>query len=568
MAAPQPTDWNQIPSIDAYQDTSGGVYSGVEPYYLQPNQAAYLQNADLDQLGARRKRLGCAAYGAAGATCWGLGSYYPFFLAGGAKYLLGVWDSNVWRSAGDKQWARQNDTGISLVAHTLYSIAEGQSVEFHAAPTSTTNTHNSIFLCGVYPNTGLTNTNLYVVHNDMDATSLSLMPRALTWWQGRLWLFNLSNPDYSPSTLMWSKILDGWNIDTTNNIEINPSDGDEGVAIVPSRGSTPRLYLFKRNSIYALDVVWGSGAYIPSTENTLDTTNSRLVLVSENVGCVAPKTVVYTSGSENADIFFLAADGFRSLKRVEQDVAGGAGLAISEPIRDVIDRINWTHAKKAVAREFEQKIFLAVPVDGSETNNLVLVFDLVKKQWVGEYTWSPTDIYAYENPQTSTQQMWLAWGVKTGETLTGLGYTEGAHIFQALATGEYYDPGHTDVTYEEQTRAFVYDNYGQKKRWNWVELLMEPAVTYATVSIYAKVDEFDWGLIGRVGLEPIYEYPILPAQLPWNFEQSARQVNRLNLMDVPPGQRIQFKVEATAPSTFGIRMLRVAGWPMAELWED
>lgn len=561
-----PGDWNQPSQLEGFLDHSGGVRSNVEPYYLEENQLAYLKNGDLDQFGVRRKRLGVDAYGGAGTVPAGIGSWYPFF-SDPQKYLVGVWDGQVYRSVIDRQWNRISETSISLVGSTLYNIVEGQCTEYHPAPTDVTLTHNSLFLAAAYPWTGVTQPPLYVVQSDGDSTQLSLCPRAIAWWQGRLWMFNFTQADFGPSTLMWSSILDGWEIDTTNNIEINADDGDEGMAIVPARGSTPRLYLFKKHKIYALDVVWGSGVYIPSSENSLDTTNSRLLLISEDIGCVAPKTVVYTAGSEDSDVFFLAADGFRSLKRVEQDVAGGAGLPISEPIQDVFDRLNWAYAHVAVATVYDHKIFLSIPVDGSTTNNLTVVFDLINKRWVGEHNWGVQDSEAHVDANNE-MQLWFQWGVTTGETLAALGYTAAAHVFQGLASGQYYDPSTASIEYEEQTRTYFFKDLGSKKRWNWVEYLFEPATTTATVSIYAKIDELDWALVARKTLTPNYEYPILPARLPWNFEQDARQVERIGLQDAPAGQRIQLKLECSTPAAFGIRNIRLAAWPYPEQWEE
>jgi len=569
MPQQQPTDWNMPARQEAFGDAKGGFFSHAEPYYLTENQASLFQNVNLRTLGLRKKRLGCEAYGAAGATAYGMAHWIPFLDHDVEDHFVGVWDNQMWLSHGDKVWYTGMDTSVSLVANTLYDIIGGQATEYHGPPTSVTTVHSTLFAAGVYAHTGVTNTPLYVVQSDRNVTSMSIFPRALSWWQGRLWLFNHSDPTYSPNTLAWSTLLDGWDIDmSSNSLEIAAEDGDQGMAIMPSRGSAPRLYLFKKESIYALDVVWGSGAYIPQTADSLDTTNSRLVLLSENVGCIAPKTVVYTSGAEGADIFFLARDGVRSLKRVEQDVAGGAGEAVSEPVHDIIERINWTVVHKAVAAVHNHMFYLAIPVDGSTTNNLVLVFDLIDKVWASQHTWSPTDMIETGDITSSESKLWMQNSASAGETLTALGYTVGAHWYECLAEDNYLDPGAAQYTFNEESRAFFFEQVGNMKRYDWLEYLLQPSTTDATLSVEVKIDELDWTQVGTIAAGPEYSYPILPARLPWNFSSSARINKRISLIDAPPGERIQVRIMSDSPSEIGVRMLRLSAWPYVEKWED
>ncbi len=282
---------------------------------------------------------------------------------------------------------------------------------------------------------------------------------------------------------------------------------------------------------------------------------------------MAPKTIVYTSGSGEADVFFLAADGYRSLRRVEQDVAGGAGEAISEPVKDVIDRINWASVERAVATIYDHKIFLSIPVDGSSVNNATLVFDLIKKVWVGEHTLGPRDSIAWDFSDQD-QRLYLQWPYETTETLSGVGATSVHHVFHALASDQYYDPSLTSIEYEEHSKSFVFGDFGVLKRWDLVEFMLEPATTDATLSAYAKVDEQNWMLMDYLSIQPVFEYPVLPAALPWDFEQKGPQIVRLgSLIDFPPGRRLQFRLTTDSPTTFGVRLLRTKAWHYPEKWE-
>jgi hypothetical protein len=54
---------------------------------------------------------------------------------------------------------------------------------------------------------------------------------------------------------------------------------------------------------------------------------------------------------------------------------------LSSPISDVIERINYNHVSGAVASYFENRYYLAVPLDSSTTNNAVLVYNFINKAW-------------------------------------------------------------------------------------------------------------------------------------------------------------------------------------------
>lgn len=567
-AQPKPLpqgDFNKTSILETVAGADGGVNSYVQPYYLEENQLSYLKNADLDVPGLRRKRYGCQAEGGATtSTPQGMGVWRA---EKGTRHILAAWDGAIYHSTGDLSWTDvvPGNSQISLVP-SFYNLIQGSG---YWTTSGVTLLDYIIFANGVDYWTGATLPALYMVQeeNGYFTNNASLCPRAMTWWQGRLWLGNLTSDDFGPNTLLWSDLWDGTTFNTNNYISVDEVSGDEIMAIAPTRGTQPRLYIFKKHRIYALDVVWGDGVYVPATENTLDTQNSRLSIVSEDVGCVAPKTIVYTSGSGDSDVFFLAADGVRSLRRVEQDVAGGAGEPISSPVQDVIDRINWAAVLGAVATIFDHKLFLSIPVDGETTNNTMLVFDLTKKIWVGEYSLGVKDMLAWDYNNQAVK-LYGQWPVQTTETLSGIGATAAAHVFQLLAEDSYYDPSLTSIEYEEQTKSFVFGDFGVKKRWDYLEVMFEPATTNATVSIAVKVDEGDWTTLENIAVTPHYEYPVLPAKLPWNLETAAAQIEYLHgLHDAPPGRRIQYKFTTSSPARLGIRLLRTKAWHYPEKWE-
>ena len=554
--------------IEQAIDVTGGVRSNVEPYYLEKNQMYYFQNVDLDDLGARRKRDGCSSYGTAGSE---LGGLAPWVWKDQTRYLAGFWDNHSFITDGDYSWTQADSSGISLVTEHVLHGTFGRMLQTVTASGTSTATFSTTaqFVHSVYVSASEpTLSALSIIpENGVSTLQTSIHPRSVEWWQGRLWIAGLADDGAYPDAIYWSTILNGIDIDLSNNVRIDAEQGDEIMKILPVRSNKPRMYVFKRHSVHALDVVWTSGAQIPTTENTLDTTNSNVIPLTHDVGTVAPNSVVYASGAGDSDVFFLARDGVRSLKRVEQDTAGGAGPPISEPIKDIIDRINWTYAEKATAAIYDHKLFMAIPVDGSTFNNTTIVYDLEKQRWVGEYTLTPTDMIT-ANFNDEGEKLFGAWHYTTSETVgSATTATSGRHVFHMLDDSVSLDPSNTAVEYIEETKAYSFGHLGKKKRWNWAEFEFTPAETTITISVYAKREDEDYKLINYLGIEPKLVYPILPAALPWDLSNTAKTIERISLMDIDVGRSLQIKLVTNSPGAFGTRTTRVAAWPLHEIWE-
>lgn len=544
--------------IEAWIDTEGGFDSYQEPFYLEQNQCAYLQNLHLDKRGKRTRRAGVQAYGGLNEAGGGVGESRN---NAGTRYVHGIWGAGLWTTNLTGGWSALASC-VSFTSGELHGIAVGQVLEGGTGYWADFIYHAQ---SATIPST--TRDPLWIVPDGTTSATLqaSFAPRAAVWYQGRLWIGNNHGQDFNyPNRVYWSDILDGVSWDTGRYIEVDPSGGDEIMAIVPARTTTPRLYIFKRNSVWALDMVWGSGVYIPATENDLDTSNSRLSLISEDYGCVAPRTIVYTSSSQQADLFFLARDGLRSLRRVEQDVAGGTSAPLSEPIQDIINRINWGAVDGAVATVHENKIYLSIPVDGSASNNLVLVYDLQTKTWAETHTWTigdSTRALSYSAAPTLFFQNLSA----TSDNVFGSGATSVRHIYEIGNSAKYQDPGATDFTYQEQSRGFAFGQYNVDKRWNWVEYLFDAVTTTVSLAVYAKVDNSNWGLLYNGTISPTVTLSVAPSSTAWSAAAQFQRL-QLGLLDAPLGRAIQFKLETDTGTDFAVRALRVSAWPYADLW--
>ena len=172
---------------------------------------------------------------------------------------------------------------------------------------------------------------------------------------------------------------DAWsNLDV---FTINDGSSDTLVAIAP--WTLNEFVIFMRNSIfYAAAGVGANASGDPAQES-----DSYIKSLASDVGCIAKGSIVQAGGG----ILFLSDNGVYILNPA--GAGNGSGntpegmrlLTIAEPlsapIADVIERINFNAVDKAVATYFENRYYLAVPLDDSEVNNAVLVYNFINKAW-------------------------------------------------------------------------------------------------------------------------------------------------------------------------------------------
>lgn len=131
------------------------------------------------------------------------------------------------------------------------------------------------------------------------------------------------------------------------------------------------LVVFNRNSIHLVKGTQGS------LEDTVVTE-----LTSE-VGCLARKTIV---GFANT-IFFLSDNGVYAVEFLDQYNLRGTNEPLSKNVQPFIDRINKTLADNSLAIFFDNRYYIAVPLDtavganNATGNNTILVYNTLNKAW-------------------------------------------------------------------------------------------------------------------------------------------------------------------------------------------
>jgi len=164
---------------------------------------------------------------------------------------------------------------------------------------------------------------------------------------------------------------------------INDGGNDRLIAITP--WTLNEFVVFMRNSIFYANV--GVGSY--NAGDAANEPDSYVKSLATDIGCIAHKSVVQAGGG----VIFLSDNGVYIANPAGAGAGGTNGNTpegmrlltltepLSSPISDIIERINYNHVNKAVGVYFENRYYLAVPLDTSTVNNAILVYNFINKAW-------------------------------------------------------------------------------------------------------------------------------------------------------------------------------------------
>jgi hypothetical protein len=128
--------------------------------------------------------------------------------------------------------------------------------------------------------------------------------------------------------------------------------------------SDDQLVVFNRNSIHTV-------------KNSLDLGSSVSQVITSDIGCSARNSIQQIGNK----LMFLSDNGVYALDFVDLYNLRGQDVPLSSSIQGTISRINKDHADKAVSAYFDNRYYIAVPLDDSTTNNALLVYNFLNKQW-------------------------------------------------------------------------------------------------------------------------------------------------------------------------------------------
>ncbi len=201
------------------------------------------------------------------------------------------------------------------------------------------------------------------------------------YFQRRLWVphyYNSSGaynaPVYTSSKIKdeiaVSDILDTTTFDQIEN-QFRISGGTADYVVGMHGFYEDGLIVFNRNSLHLISGTQGS---------LLDT---KVTELTSEVGCLARKTIV----SRGNMVMFLSDDGVYAVEFLNDYNLRGADEPISKNIQPYIDRINKDYSDNSIGILFNNRYYLAVPLDSyagagdARGNNSILVFNFLNKGW-------------------------------------------------------------------------------------------------------------------------------------------------------------------------------------------
>jgi hypothetical protein len=232
------------------------------------------------------------------------------------------------------------------------------------------------------------------------------------------------------------------------------------------------LMVFNRNSIHIV-------------KNTIDLNNSTIQLLTDEVGCLARKSIQQVGNR----VLFLSDNGVYGTEFLDEYNLRGTQTPLSEPINETIKRINKLHAEKAVSAYFDNRYFIAVPLDDATQNNAVLIFNFLNNQW--------ESIDSVNDPNFHTANLIVA-GEGSNRGVYSVNDIGGLHRIDARADGT--DRVITQIGGAQQnllvpasltTRQFTYGTL-ERKRFKEFEIHVESSDTNTSdFDISAEVENPD-----------------------------------------------------------------------------
>jgi hypothetical protein len=186
--------------------------------------------------------------------------------------------------------------------------------------------------------------------------------------------------------------------------------------------------------------VYRRSAHLVS-RNIDDLTIDGIEDVPSAAGCVARRTITICDDV----VLWLSDKGVQVLRYVDQLNLAAEKEPLSAPVQDLVNRINWTYAHRAVAAYHDNRFYLALPLDDSAVNNRVLVFNFLNRSAespLGE--WESLD--SYPGDFDVAAMLVLGYGDKQElHYLTTLG---GLYVAHQGEQDEYGAPGSTLGSYD------------------------------------------------------------------------------------------------------------------------
>ena len=179
--------------------------------------------------------------------------------------------------------------------------------------------------------------------------------------------------------------------ETFQRWRINSGTDDRIVRIMPWNNTT--LVVFKDQSIYLLGNVVG------------DLSEVRADVLTHEFGLLGRDL----AAEVGRDIWFFSTGGLFSVNMALDNRLQANADPISGPILPIMRRIHWPSISGGQMIYHDNRLLVAVPIDGATWNNALLVFDFVAGQWAGVWTADFLDVFRFV--RTNRMGRRVVWGV-------------------------------------------------------------------------------------------------------------------------------------------------------------
>lgn len=355
---------DEEPQFDGNSSFEGGQVSNVRASPLKQNEAALLVNFDISRTGEIITRRGSARLGGTVDTTFGTVKGLTYFdRLGTTSYPVAATRSGP-RYYNGTTWPQLsigNPIGVSGLTANDVIFAQGVNILYMV------DGYN-----GIYSWDGTTSASVSGPSNNEGPVG----PRCAVWHTNRLVVACIGTGGLltEPDTVYFSQFLDGSVWDKAAwSIRVGAGEGDRISGLVS--WTEFKLLVLKDRSLWFADC-----------DPVLDVSDFETKPVTRAIGCSAPKTAVQVGD----DVFFLSTQGVRSINHTaETEHQEDIGPALSEPIADLIARINPAAISACAAIHWNNRYILSVPLDSATVPNYCLVFNTLTNTWSGYWTgWS------------------------------------------------------------------------------------------------------------------------------------------------------------------------------------
>lgn len=267
------------------------------------------------------------------------------------KWQIFAADGEVWRSCQGMIAQRLTlPAGVVITGRVFFVQAVGQLFMFRGPDAST--------LVMTDVNSGWTEVT-QAISGAGNGTGTLTIPNSsfALFFQNRLFVL------YGRDEIAVSDALNMTRYSITNAFRINRGSSDALTGIYAWNDTT--VVVTKEHSIYAVSNL------VPNAVGDFD--QARLDVITRDWGIVAPKSMV----AFGTDLVGLSQRGVVSIRQTETNNLQAVDLPLSDAIQPLINSIAWKHAHNAVGATWDNKYYLALPIDSAEVEGGELLVNRV-----------------------------------------------------------------------------------------------------------------------------------------------------------------------------------------------